>query len=56
MDKAAGILAAFFVVEEIGALACDMEAVIWRAIGRIENLRDILLRVATGGFWRRDLT
>lgn len=39
----ADALAAFFELEEIEALACVMEAVIWRAIGRNEKLRGILL-------------
>lgn len=30
------------VVEEIGAFDCVIDAVIWRAIGRIENLGGIL--------------
>lgn len=39
--RRADVLPAFLVVEEIGALVCDMEAVNCRAIGRIENLGGI---------------
>lgn len=40
---AADALAAVFELEEIEALDCVMDAVIWRASGRIEKLRGILL-------------
>lgn len=38
--------AAYFELEEIEALACVIVAVIWRAIGRIENWRGMLLWVS----------
>lgn len=36
------VRAAFFGVVEIAALDCDIDAVNWRASGRIEDLKSIL--------------